>query len=58
MSRRALAALVVASLTVGVALMLAFDSGVTRAIGVACLLFFVAGGLWLIAAPGFLAGDE
>jgi hypothetical protein len=57
-TRRALAAVVVASLVAGVALMLAFDSGVTRAVGVACLLFFVAGGLWLIAAPDFLARDE
>jgi hypothetical protein len=57
MSRRALGTAVPACLVAGVVLMVAFDAAVTRALGVACLLAFVAGGLFLVADPAFLAGD-
>ena len=58
MSRRALAALVVVSLIAGLALMVPFDTTWTRVAGVACLLAFVAGGVFLIADPAFLAKDD
>jgi hypothetical protein len=58
MSRSVLTSLVVSSLVAGVALMVGFDSTATRALGIACLVGFVAGGLFLIADPRFLAGDE
>jgi hypothetical protein len=57
-SRRALAGLVAACFVGGIALMIPFDAAITRALGVACLLGFVAGGLFLIADPALLADDE
>jgi uncharacterized membrane protein len=57
-SRRTLQAVVIACLAVGVVLMLAFDNTVTRVIGVTCLLAYVAGGLFLIADPSYLGGDD
>jgi hypothetical protein len=57
-SRRALAGLVAGCLVGGIALMIPFDAALTRALGVACLLGFVAGGLFLIADPALLADDE
>jgi hypothetical protein len=58
MSRRALGAAVAGCLVAGVALMIGFDAAVPRALGVACLLGFVAGGLFLIADTALLSGDE
>jgi hypothetical protein len=58
MSRRALGAVVAASLLAGLVLMLGFDQPATRIAGVACLLAFVAAGLFLVADPEFLAGDR
>jgi hypothetical protein len=45
-------------LVLGAALMIPFESTVTRIVGMACLLGFVVGGLFLIAAPRFLGGDD
>jgi hypothetical protein len=56
MSRRAQSALVAVCFVAGVVLMTFFDAAVTRAVGVACLLGFVAGGLFLIADPVLLSG--
>jgi hypothetical protein len=42
----------------GVALLVPFDWPVTIALGVACLLAWVAWGTWLIATPELLAGDD
>lgn len=58
MSRRLLGWLVPLSLLAGIALMLPFDSTATRVLGVACLLAFVVGGLFLIADPSFLAAED
>jgi hypothetical protein len=56
MSRRARSAAVALCFVAGVALMIFFDGAVTRALGVACLFGFVAGGLFLIADPVLLSG--
>jgi hypothetical protein len=56
-SRRALVALVLTCLVAGVVLMVGFEAPLSRALGVACLLAFVAGGLFLIADP-MLLSDE
>jgi hypothetical protein len=53
-SRWALVALLVA----GVALMIPFEYTLTRAAGIACLLAFIVVGMFQVAEPGFLAGDE
>lgn len=53
-SRWTLLALLVA----GLALMLPFEHTATRAAGIASLLGFIALGVYLIAEPGFLAGDD
>jgi hypothetical protein len=50
-------ALLLTSLVAGVVLMVGFEATVTRILGVACLLAFVAGGVFLIAQPSFLAAD-
>lgn len=47
----------VASLLLGLALMLPFDAAVTRVLGVTLLLTFVACGTWLVADPAFLTHD-
>lgn len=53
-SRWALIGLLVA----GLGLMLPFEYTLTRAAGIACLLGFIALGVFLIAEPGFLAADD
>lgn len=57
MSRRALVALVLTCFLAGVVLMIGFETPLTRAVGVACLLAFVAGGLFLIVDPVLLSDD-
>jgi hypothetical protein len=57
MSRRALAALVPTCLLAGVVLMIGFEIPLTRALGVACLSAFVAGGLFLIVDPVLLSDE-
>ena len=58
MSRRALVALVLTCFLAGVVLMIGFETPLTRAVGVACLLAFVAGGLFLIVDPVLLSGER
>jgi hypothetical protein len=57
-SRRVLGRLTPALLVVGLVLLVPFDAPVTLALGVTCLLAFVACGVFLIAEPGFLEGDR
>lgn len=45
-------------LVVGVALMIPFEAWYTRVAGVACLLGFVACGLFAVATPEYLGRDE
>jgi len=56
-SRRALVALVLTCFLAGVVVMIGFETPLTRAVGVACLFAFVAGGLFLIVDP-VLRSDE
>ena len=42
----------------GAALLFPFDATITLVLGVAFLLAFVVCGVFLIAEPGFLAGDD
>ncbi len=53
-----LGVLVLGSLIAGLALMIVFDSTVTRVLGVALLFTFIVGGLFLIAEPLFLERDD
>jgi len=48
---------VLASLVVGLALMIVFDATVTRVLGVTLLFAFIVGALFLIAEPIFLERD-
>ena len=48
----------VALLVVGCGLMLPFEYWATRLAGMACLFGFIVLGVFLIAEPGFLAGDD
>ena len=57
MSRRALAAVVLTCLAAGVVLMIGFENPLTRALGVACLFAFVAGGLFVIVDPVLLSDE-
>jgi hypothetical protein len=58
-SRRALEAVWLGLLIVGLALMLPFEEPYTLALGVACLLSFVGLGVFLIAHPsGLLEPDD
>jgi hypothetical protein len=45
-------------LGVGLALMLAFESWITRLLGVLALFAFIVIGVFLIADPAFLAEEE
>ena len=45
-------------LVVGLALMLAFESAITRLLGVIALFAFIVIGVFLIADPAFLAEEE
>jgi hypothetical protein len=47
-----------ALLVIGVALMVPFESPITRILGVAALLAFVVVGVFVIAAPPYLDRDE
>lgn len=57
-SPRPLNVVVPASLVVGLGLMLAFDATITRVLGMALLLTFVVGALFMIAEPHFLERDQ
>jgi UPF0716 family protein affecting phage T7 exclusion len=47
-----------ALLVAGLVLMIPFETLITRVLGVACLIAFVACGLFLIASPEYLAREE
>jgi hypothetical protein len=57
-SQRTAVLLVGTSFLLGVGLMIPFEATITRALGVAFLLGFIIGGVFLIAAPAFLSADE
>ena len=56
--RGPLLALMLASLAIGLVLMLFFEAPATRILGVAALFAFIVSGVFLIADPGFLGPDE
>ncbi len=45
-------------LAAGLALMLAFESAITRVLGLLALFAFIVIGVFLIADPAFLAADD
>lgn len=47
-----------ASLAVGAGLMVPFEGPLVRAVGVAALIAFIVCGLFLIADPSYLDGDD
>jgi hypothetical protein len=55
---RPLLVLMLASLAIGLVLMLVFHAPVTRVVGVAALFAFIVSGVFLIADPAFLGLDE
>jgi hypothetical protein len=56
--RSPLAVATIACLIAGLALMLPFEATITRALGIACLLAFIACGVFLVADPAMLAADD
>ena len=56
--RRPLLIFMLASLAIGLVLMLVFEAPVTRILGVAALFAFIVSGVFLIADPSFLRPDE
>jgi hypothetical protein len=58
MSRGRKALLLVAAFALGVGLMVPFEATITRILGMAFLLAFIAGGVFVIADPRFLSADE
>jgi hypothetical protein len=58
MRRGPLLAFMLASLAIGMVLMLVFHAPVTRIVGVAALFAFIVSGVFLIADPEFLGPDE
>ena len=46
------------SLAVGLVLMIGFEAVLTRIVGVLALFAFIVTGVFLIADPAFLDGDE
>ena len=49
---------ILAAALVGVVLMFAFESPLTRALGLLCLFGFIVGGVFLIADPAALGSEE
>ena len=49
---------ILAAAIVGVVLMVAFDSTLTRVLGLLCLFGFIVGGVFLIADPDLLGREE
>jgi hypothetical protein len=58
LSRRPLAAAMLVSLVVAVGAMVPFEHPATRAVGVAAIFAFIVSGVFLIADPRWLDGDE
>jgi hypothetical protein len=57
-SRGPKALLVAAAFVLGVGLMVPFEAAITRALGMAFLLAFIVGGVFVIAEPGFVSRDD
>jgi hypothetical protein len=51
-------ALMLASLAVGLVLMIGFEAALTRIVGVLALFAFIVIGVFLIADPAFLDAEE
>ena len=49
---------ILAAALTGVVLMVAFESPLTRVLGLLCLFGFIVGGVFLIADPAFLREEE
>lgn len=58
MRRSPLLVATIACLIAGLALMIPFEGTITRVLGIACLLAFIACGVFLIADPAWLAVDD
>jgi hypothetical protein len=58
MTRRPLLLFMLASLAIGLVLMLVFEATLTRILGVSALFAFIVSGVFLIADPAFLGPDE
>ena len=58
MTRRPLLLFMLASLAIGLVLMLVFEATLTRIVGVTALFAFIVSGVFLIADPAFLGPDE
>jgi hypothetical protein len=58
MSRGHKLLLLAAAFVLGVGLMVPFEAAITRILGMTFLLAFVVGGVFVIADPRFLSGDE
>jgi hypothetical protein len=58
MTRRHLVVLMLASLVIGLVLMLVFHAPVTRILGVAALFTFIVSGVFAIADPAHLGPEE
>jgi hypothetical protein len=58
MSKRALLAVMLGCLVVGMGLMLAFESALSRVAGLLALFAFIVIGVFLIADPTFLAAED
>jgi hypothetical protein len=56
--RRRLEGITIGAFVVGAAVMLIFDGLIARLVGVAGLATFIVCGLFLIADPAYLKGDE
>ena len=56
--RRRLTVAMLASLALGLVLMLGFEAPLARIVGVPALFAFIVAGVFLIANPAFLAEDE
>jgi hypothetical protein len=56
--RSRLRLLIPVSLLLGVALMVPFETTITRVLGVTFLVVFIVAGAFAIAEPGFLSEDE
>ena len=58
MTRERLLRLTIGCFLLGSAVMIAFEAPLARIVGVALLFGFVVSGVFLVASPEFLAGDE
>ena len=58
MTRARTGLLLALAFVLGVGLMVPFEEWYTRFLGVAFLLTFIVGGVFAIAEPGFLSGED